>query len=95
MRKTIAFICGMMGMGILTTMSINVYGLGYGVELTDFGRIFLIPMTVFGTCLLGMSWIYFFYIQPKEIDTHFLNVIALAVQKEQEKKQADRTWRRM
>ena len=66
MKKTIMFICGMWGMAILTTMSINVYGLGNGAELTTFGKMFLIPFTVFGTILLGMSWLYFFYILPRE-----------------------------
>jgi membrane protein CcdC involved in cytochrome C biogenesis len=81
MKKTIAFISGMAGMGILTMCSIITYNIGNGCELTEFGRIFLIPSAFYGSMLMIIFWGYFFYVQPREINNHLLNKIAEAVEK--------------
>ena len=70
MKKTLAFICVSAGSVLFGMLSSIVGNLGGGATLTEFGRMTLIPFTVFATCLVGMSWIYFFYIEPREIQAN-------------------------
>jgi len=66
MKKTIAFICACSGSMLLGMLSAVVANLSDGATLTKFGSMALIPLTCFGTGLVGMAWIYFFYILPRE-----------------------------
>ena len=66
MKKTIAFYCGMVGMGILATCNTMINLSGNGIEINTFGKILFVPILFMGSVLFSISFFYFFYIQPSE-----------------------------